>query len=97
MSYYCVKDFETRSCGDAAAAAVQSALAVQRGRPARPPTPLLSVLLAVQTGIFFNMLHAVVHIVPSFQNICYLAVQHDLPFHTSDFLPFAFCTLDAPY
>lgn len=93
MSYYCVKDFETRSCGDAAAAAVQSALAVQRGRPARPPTPLRSV----QMGIFFNMLHAAVHIVPSFQNICYLAVQRDLPFHTSDFSPFAFCTLDAPY
>lgn len=50
--------------------------------PSLPLTPLLSVVLAVQTGILFSLLHTAVHFIPPFQNICYLAAQHDLPFHT---------------
>lgn len=52
-SYYCVNDFETHSCGDAATGAVQSALTVQRWRQAWLLTPLHSAVLSVQMGIFF--------------------------------------------
>lgn len=82
FSYYQVNDLETRSCGDAAAGAVQSVLTVPRGHKAWKPTPLRTAVLAVEAGIFFNLLQAVVHIVPPFQNICYSGVQRNLPFHT---------------
>lgn len=55
-SYYCVNDFETRSCCDVAAGAVQIVLTVQRGRLAWPLAPLRPAVLAVQAGVFFSLL-----------------------------------------
>lgn len=94
-SYYGVNDFETRSCCDAAAGAVQIVLTVQRGRPAWPLAPLRSAQRCWQCRRVFSLVcsNAAVRSVLLFQNICYSAVRRDLPFHTLVIFFPPFCVL----